>query len=104
LVQEGGYNGIHLGAGESVSILSPPSVPVGTQGVAYNVYVSYNNSSSGWLYSQPLYTTVGAKPLPATFFGILDYNNTDLALLGLLAAVVLVTIAIVSQLRRMRQK
>jgi hypothetical protein len=104
LVQEGGYSGIHLGAGESVSILSPPSVPAGTQGVAYNVYVSYNNSSSGWLYSQPLYTTVGAKPLPATFFGIFDYNNTDLALLGLLAAVVLVTIAIVSQLRRMRQK
>jgi hypothetical protein len=66
--------------------------------------VYYNNSSRGWLYSQPLYTAVGAKPIPTNFFGLFDYSNTDVALLLLLVLVVFLTIGLVPRLRRMRQK
>jgi hypothetical protein len=104
VVQNDGYGWIRLGAGESVSVLSPPTVPADTKGAAYNVYVYYNNSSRGWLYSQPLYTTVGAKPIPTNFFGLFDYSNTDIALLLLLVLAVVLTIALVPRLRRKRQK
>ena len=104
VVQNDGYGWIHLGAGESVSVLSPPTIPADTKGAAYNVYVYYNNSSRGWLYSQPLYTTVGAKPIPTNFFGLFDYSNTDIALLLLLVLAVVLTIALVPRLRRKRQK
>jgi hypothetical protein len=102
--QNDGYGWIHLGAGEQISVLSPPTVPTDTKGAAYNVYVYYDNSSRGWLYSQPLYTAVGAKPIPTNFFGLFDYSNTDVALLLLLVLVVFLTIAFVPRLRRMRQK
>jgi hypothetical protein len=102
--QSDGYSWFHLGAGEEISVVSPPTVPADTKGAAYNVYVYYNNSSSGWLYDQPLYTTVGAKPIPANFLGLFDYSNTDLALLLLLALVVSLTVALLPRLRRMRQK
>jgi hypothetical protein len=102
--QNDGYGWIHLGAGEGASVLSPPTIPTDTKGAAYNVYVYYNNSSRGWLYSQPLYTTVGAKPIPANFFGLFDYSNTDVVLLLLLALVIFFTIVLVPRLRRMRQK
>ena len=104
VIQDNDYAWIRLGAGESISILSPPTVPAGTKGAAYNVYVYYNNSSSGWLYSQPLYTTIGTKPLPASFFGLFDYSNADLAPLALLVVIVLVTIAIVPRVGRRHQK
>jgi hypothetical protein len=104
VVQSDGYGWTRLGAGESMSVLSPPTVPADTKGAAYNVYVYYNNSSRGWLYSQPLYTTVGAKPIPTNFFGLFDYSNTDIALLLLLVLVVFLAIALVPRLRRMRQK
>ncbi len=38
----------------------------------------YNNSSHEWLYNQSLYTTVAAKPVPPSFFGLFDYNYTAL--------------------------
>jgi hypothetical protein len=104
VVQNDGYGWTRLGAGESISVLSPPAVPADAKGAAYNVYVSYNNSSSGWLYSQPLYTTIGAKPIPTNFLGLFDYSNTDIALLLLLVLAVVLTIALVPRLRRMRQK
>jgi hypothetical protein len=102
--QNDGYGWVRLGAGEQISVLSPPTVPTNTTGAAYNVYVYYNNSSHGWLYSAPLYTAVGAKPIPTNFFGLFDYSNTDVAVLSLLVVVVLVTIALVPRLGRMRQK
>jgi hypothetical protein len=102
--QNDGYGWVRLGAGEEISILSPPTVPTNTTGAAYNVYVSYNNTSRGWLYSAPLYTAVGAKPIPTNFFGLFDYSNTDVVLLLLLVLVVFLTIALVPRLRRKRQK
>lgn len=103
-LQKDGYGWAYIGAGESISILSPPTIPAGTKGAAYNVYVDDNNSSGEWLYSQPLYTTVGAKPIPMNFFGLFDYSYTDVAVLVLLVLVVSVTVALVPRLRRMRQK
>ncbi len=102
--QNDGYGWVRLGAGEQISVLSPPTVPTNTTGAAYNVYVYYNDSSHGWLYGAPLYTAVGAKPIPTNFFGLFDYSNTDVAVLLLLVLVVLVTIALVPRLGRMRQK
>ncbi len=105
--QSDSYNWTHLGAGEEISVLSPPTVPADTKGAAYNVYIYYNNSSHGWLYDQPLYTTVGAKPVPANFLDFLelfDYSRTDLALLLLLVLAVPFAVALLLRLRRMRQK
>jgi hypothetical protein len=102
--QNDGYGWIRLGAGEEISVLSPPTVPTHTNGAAYNVYVYYNNSSRGWLYSPPLYTAVGAKPIPTNFFGLFDYSNTDVELLLLLVLVVFFSIVLVPRLRRRRQK
>ena len=102
--QNDGYGWVRLGAGEQISVLSPPTVPTDTKGAAYNVYVYYNNSSRGWLYTQPLYTAVGAKPIPTNFLGLFDYSNADVAVLLLLVLIVLVMIAVVPRLRRMRQK
>ena len=103
VVQNDGFGWTRLGAGESISILSPPTVPADAKGAAYNVYVSYNNSSSGWLYGQPLYTTIGAKPIPTNFLGLFDYSNTDIALLLLLVLAVFLTIALVPRLRQKGQ-
>jgi len=102
--QNDGYGWVHLGAGEEISILSPPAVPTNTTGAAYNVYVSYTNTSRGWLYSAPLYTAIGAKPIPTNFFGLFDYSNTDVVLLLMLVLVVFLTIALVPRLRRKRHK
>ncbi|MGZ4869637.1 MAG: hypothetical protein ACXV2F_04665 [Halobacteriota archaeon] len=102
--QSDGYSWTRLGGDESISVLSPPTVPADTKGAAYNVYVYYNNSSRGGLYGAPLYTTIGAKPIPANFFGLFDYSNADVELLLLLVLVVFLTIALVPRLKRMRQK
>jgi len=102
--QNDGYGWVHLDAGEQISVQSPPTVPADTTGAAYNVYVYYNNTSHGWLYNAPLYSTVGAKPIPTNFLGLFDYSNTDVAVLLLLVLVVFLTIALVPRLGRMRRK
>ncbi|HYA33661.1 MAG TPA: hypothetical protein VEG65_06690 [Candidatus Bathyarchaeia archaeon] len=102
--QNDDYGWVHLGAGQEISVLSPPTLPADIQGAAYNAYVYYNNSSRGWLYDTPLYTTVGAKPIPSNFLGLFDYSNTDVALLLALASAVALTIVLVPMFRRIRQR
>jgi hypothetical protein len=104
LLDENGTGWILLRTGEWASILSPPTVPSDTEAASYNAYVYYNNSSHGWLFAQPLYTTVGAKPVPASFFGLFDYTYAEVTegLLVILAAILVV--AFLVRLRRMRQK
>jgi hypothetical protein len=104
VAQSDGYGWARLGANESISILSPPAVPADTKGATYNAYVYYNNSSRGWLYDEAPYTAVGAKPVPASFFGLFDYTSADLARLALLVIAASVAIALVLRLRWMRQK
>ena len=104
LLDENGTGWILLRTGEWASILSPPTVPSDTEAASYNAYVYYNNSSHGWLFAQPLYTTVGAKPVPASFFGLFDYTYAEVTegLLVILAAILVV--ALLLRLRRIRQK
>ncbi len=104
LLDENGTGWILLRTGEWASVLSQPTVPSDTEAASYNAYVYYNNSSHGWLFAQPLYTTVGAKPVPASFFGLFDYTYAEVAegLLVILAAILVV--AFLLRLRRMRQK
>ncbi|MDD1725471.1 MAG: hypothetical protein LUQ34_01130 [Euryarchaeota archaeon] len=104
LRDEKGNGWILLRTGEWASVLSPPTVPPDTEAATYNAYVYYSNSSHGWLYAQPLYTTVGAKPVPASFFGLFDYTHAQVTvgLLVILAAILVV--AFLLRLRRMRQK
>jgi hypothetical protein len=104
VAQSDDYGWASLGANESISILSPPAVPADTKGAAYNVYVYYNNSSRGWLYDEPPYTTVGAKSVPASFFGLFDYTSADLARLALLVIVAAAVIVLVLRQRQMRQQ
>jgi hypothetical protein len=104
VLQTDGYGWTLLRAGELTSILSPPTVPPDTEGATYNVYVYYNNSSNGWLYAQPLYTTVAAKPVPISFFGLFDYNYADLVALLLVVLIIILIIAFLPRLRQMRQK
>jgi hypothetical protein len=84
--------------------VSQPTVPAGASGAAYNLYVYYDNASHGWLYNQPLYTAVGAKPIPSNFLGLFDYSNADVVLLLLVVLVPLLMIVLVPLFRRKRQK
>jgi hypothetical protein len=104
VAQSNGSGWALLGANESISILSPPSVPADTKGAAYNVYVYYNNSSRSWLYDEAPYTTVGAKPVPESFFGLFDYYSVDLGRLAMFVIIASVAIVLVLRLRQMRQK
>jgi hypothetical protein len=104
VLQTDGYSWTLLRAGELKSIVSPPTVPPDTEGAAYNVYVYYNNSSNGWLYAQPLYATVAAKPVPLSFFGLFDYNYADLVAVLLVVLIIILIIAFLPRLRQMRQK
>jgi hypothetical protein len=99
-----GNGWIHLRAGEWASVLSPPTVPPDTEGATYDAYVYYNNSSHGLLFAQPLYTTVGAKPVPASFFGLFEYNYADVALGLLVVLAAILVVAFLLRLRRTRQK
>ncbi|MGZ8875768.1 MAG: hypothetical protein ACXW1F_04670, partial [Halobacteriota archaeon] len=67
-------------------------------------YVYYNNSSHGWLFAQPLYTTIGAKPVPASFFGLFDYTYTDVVGGLLLGLIVTLVAAFLLRLKRTREK
>jgi len=95
------YGWVLLRPGEWASVLSPPTVPPDTKGATYNAYIYYNNSSHGWLFSQPLFTTLGAKPVPASFFGLFDYTYADVVG-GLL--VVLAVILVVAFMLRVRRR
>jgi hypothetical protein len=104
LRDEDSYGWILLRAGEWASILSPPTIPPDTEGATYNAYVYYNNSSHGWLFAQPLYTTIGAKPVPASFFGLFDYTYADVAGGLLLVLIAILVAASLLRLRRTREK
>jgi hypothetical protein len=104
LLDENGTGWILLRAGEWASILSPPTIPPDTEGATYNAYVYYNNSSHGWLFAQPLYTTIGAKPVPVSFFGLFDYTYADVAGGLSLVLIAILVAASLLRLRRTREK
>jgi hypothetical protein len=101
---EDGYGWILLRAGEWTSIRSPPTIPPDTVGATYNAYIYYNNSSRGWLFAQPLYTTIGAKPVPASFFGLFDYTYADVVGGLLLVLIVAFVAAFLLRQKRTREK
>jgi hypothetical protein len=51
-----------------------------------------------------LYTTIGAKPVPASFFGLFDYTYADVAGGLLLVLIAILVAASLLRLRRTREK